>query len=318
VTSHCDVSSSPSALLAALHIEARRPSRALSTLSCGVVIALLSLSPCRARADVELRGQPSAIDGSALDALVRLELGEASTQVKRIVVDVKGPRAEIEVEVGAEVRRGTVDLPATDVERTLALFAAELARTSPAPTPRADAPSERPPASNDQATTERGAFALMATMGARIFGRDGSLLLSPRIEAGVRASDAIRVGASARYGFASGEDRLGTIRAHVVSGGLAASHHLAPRNPVSFAHGPRIEAGVIAASGDGTHASAATAFTLSASYEVELHIRIARSLAIVVALDGGIHWFGVDLRADDRSVLDLSGVFGGTSAGLAF
>jgi hypothetical protein len=87
---------------------------------------------------------------------------------------------------------------------------------------------------------------------------------------------------------------------------------------VSFAHGPRLEAGFIAASGDGSHASSATGFTLAAAYEAELRVRVARSLSIVIAIDGGIHWFGLDLRADDRTVLDLSGLFGGASAGLAF
>src|SRR5687767_4871508 len=97
-------------------------------------------------------------------------------------------------------------------------------------------------------------------MGARVLFNDGAVLLTPRAEVGWR-NESFQFGGTARYGYASGKDPLGTVRGHLVTFGAAATQHLAPRSTLGFSHGPRIEAGIAAAGGEGSNARSASAFS---------------------------------------------------------
>jgi len=232
---------------------------------------------------------------------------------------VKGARADVEVDVDGTKRRGAVDLPERDTERTLALFVAELARTSDAPPPPAPTPTpppEKPPPS-ERPSSDDSHLAILATMGGRILFRDGSLILTPRAEVGWQWSR-LRVGGIARYGTVGGDDPLGSVRAHLLTLGLAASQHLSPESSFSIAHGPRVEAGFVTAKGSGTNGANARAFNATAAWELEARAIVARPVTLVFAIDLGILFPGLDLRADDRTVIDLAGPFASASVGVSF
>ena len=120
-----------------------------------------------------------------------------------------------------------------------------------------------------------------------------------------------------RYAYASSDDVLGSVRAHLVSTGLAATYVVASSATFALATGPRVELGIVAGSGEGTNADSATAASFAGVWEVELHLRLG-GLALVGSVEGGSILRGVDLRADDRNVLHLSGPFVGLAVGALF
>jgi len=157
---------------------------------------------------------------------------------------------------------------------------------------------------------------VLAALGARWLTADGALLLTPHLEGGVVLRDALRLGVLARYGHASADDPLGTVSAHAASGGLAASLRLASTTSVALWTGPRAEIGVITARGEGTGASSASSLLLSAAWAIEGRVALG-PLDALVAVEGGFLGRGLELRADDRSILELSGGFTGVSLGLS-
>jgi hypothetical protein len=225
-------------------------------------------------------------------------------------------------------RSGSVALSRHDVERTIALFVGELARrleTEPelqAPATESPAPSSPPVVATDEAAPRgviasvdeahargRGMYGLVS-MGGRLFARDGTIVATPRLEGGFLASP-FRIGLTARYAYARATDPLGVAAVHGFTGGLAPSLVWGDL----LTTGPRVELGVLSANGQGTRASSTSTFALSAGWELELHIPIGATFALVAMIEAGWMMQGIDARADDRSVLELAGPFGGVSAG---
>lgn len=297
-------------------------------LRSGLLVAALLAFATPARSEVELRGEAGSIDAATLDSLLRLELGDA--RVVRVTVDVKGRRADVEVEVGPERRTGAIDLPERDVERTIALFAAELARTvetpqpppeTPTPAP-APAPAERPP----EEPTRESRLAVLAAAGARMLANDGSLMFAARAELGWRY-DLYRFGLSGTFATTSIGDTLGNVGVGMLNGGIAASRFVKLGERTSLALGPRFQVGSLVVKGDGSNAKSVSAFHATAAFEIELHVRlvgIAMSsgrvypLSFLLALDGGLLFPGIEARADERTVIDVSGPFATASAGFAW
>jgi hypothetical protein len=286
-------------------------------------------------ADIDLSGDVRGLDAHRLDDLVKLELGTTSTStssststIDKVSVRIDGDRAEVTVVRGGATRSGSVALPHGNVERTIALFVGELARrfeTEPAPEPPAkENPPPPPPPKAEPARppvlpvpgepsehARVGPYGLVS-MGARWFARDGSLLATPRLEGGLETS-AFRLGLSARYAYGRASDPLGTASLHALTFGLSPSLVLGE----VVTTGPRLELGFLSASGEGTRASSTSAFALSAGWEVELDLRIGDSFAVAPAIEAGWMIEGIDVRADDRSVLEIAGPFAGASIGLA-
>jgi hypothetical protein len=293
----------------------------LTATALGVALAIAA--PSAHAADVELSG--SGVDKRALDDLIRLELGP-STALDRIVVRVADGHAEVELHAKERRRRGTVALPRGQEERTIALFVGELARrfdaepeaVPPEPPPLApvappdlaERPEPAPPPPPATRDSELAPFVL-ATMGARWLAAGGDLVATPRIEAGLSPSRALRLGILARYGYARSSDVLGTARAHLVSGGVAATHSLAS----AIATGPRVEIGGVFARGEGSSGASASAVALVGAWELELRLRVAGAFTMLATVEAGWHARGLDLRADDRTVLEISGPFAGASLG---
>lgn len=334
-----------------------------------------------ASADIELRGDRSALDARALDALVRLELGALAPRVEHILIEVHRNHATIELRVAGEPRTGSLDLPRAARERTVALFIAELARAAPtgrtndAGTPTGAAGEATPESRADGGTsgatedatgrvevhasradggdagapTSEGAevngadagttvtagdgavggggrseslagtstperLLGLVTIGARIALR-GSIVATPRVEGAYRLTNALRLGLMARYGYASDEDVLGSVSAHLALGGFAVTYALVSNESWGLSVGPRFEAGYVAGRGDGQNGTSVGAFAATVAGELELHLPLAPRFALVAALDAGGYLPGLDLRADSRSVVDLSGPFTTVSLG---
>ena len=128
--------------------------------------------------------------------------------------------------------------------------------------------------------------------------------------------DRIRIGGILRYAYGASDDVLGSVRAHVVSPGIAASYAIVSTSGIRLFTGPRFEAGALFGSGSGTNESSTTRIAFAGAWELELHVDL-RVLDLVVAAEGGSFLRGVVLRADARDVLDLSGPFAGFSLGVA-
>jgi hypothetical protein len=151
-------------------------------------------------------------------------------------------------------------------------------------------------------------------MGARIMTTGGALLPTPRIEIGARREDVLRLGAIARYAYASAADPLGTVSAHAIATGAAGTYVLMASRGFALATGPRFEIGAALGSGRGANASATTAFIFAGSWEIEAHVKLGGA-TLFGALEGGSFVRGVELHADDRDVLHLSGPFAGAALG---
>ena len=242
---------------------------------------------------------------------------------------VEGVRAEITLVREGEPRRGVVELRgAADVERTIALFVGELARgtAEPAAAPTATPPPAAPatpappltpePATTGPASPARLRATLLAAFGARWLTSGGATVLTPHVEGGVVIREVLRFGVLARYGHASAEDPIGSVSAHAASGGLAATLRLASTGSLALWTGPRAEIGVITARGDGAGASSASSLLLSAAWALEGRAALG-PVDGLLAVEGGFLGRGLELRADDRSILELSGGFGGVSLGLS-
>lgn len=109
---------------------------------------------------------------------------------------------------------------------------------------------------------------------------------------------------------------LGSVRAHVVSPGLAASYAIVSAGRMRLVTGPRAEIGALFGSGTGANESSTTKVSFAVAWELELHLDLG-AFSAVVAAEGGSFLRGVVLRADARDVLDLSGPFAGFSIGAA-
>ena len=302
-----------------------------SAFAFAFAFAMTIAAPASAQPDkppVEVVGERGSLDPSKLNELVGLELGAEGSRVTRIVIDVRGGRADVDVRVGDEHRKGSVAVAAIEPERALALFVGELARgattpaaTPPAPpaTPAVTPPTpveDRPPPSSPAATpASPWQFSALATMGARLVTTHGAWVATPKLEIGARHDGALRLGAIARYGYASSNDPLGTARAHALAGGIAATYVLATGATFAFATGPRLEIGLVAGRGDGTNGTSTTALTLAGSWELELHVKLGGGVTLLTAVEGGTFFRGIELHADDRDVLHLSGPFAGLALG---
>ena len=288
------------------------------------VLALASPANAQTAEHVELRGETQALDRGRLDDLVALELG--ATRVTRVVVDVSRGRAEVDVEVAAEHRKASVTLASVEPERALALFIAEIARgtivpertepvaPTPAPTPAAPAPRST---TSPAAPTAPLRLSILGAMGARVTTARGHVMPSPHLELGVRRNDAFRVGGTLRYAYASADDRLGTVEAHLVAGGVAGSGTLISGPDLALVTGPRLELGAAFGRGEGSNADRATALTVAGAWAFELHLVVdgASGATAFVSAEAGSFFRGVELHADDRSVLHLTGPWLGFALG---
>jgi hypothetical protein len=147
-------------------------------------------------------------------------------------------------------------------------------------------------------------------MGARMFLRDPSVMATPRAEAGVTAHDG-RLGAIVRYGQARASDPLGSATVHAINTGLALT--LAYSKVIET--GPRIELGAVVATGDGSRSSSKVVFASSFVWEIEAHLRATSWLDFLLTAELGWMWRGLDVRADDRTILEIGGPFAGASLG---
>lgn len=288
-----------------------------------ILLAALALaSPANAQTTehVELRGETQALDRGRLDDLVALELG--ATRVTRIVVDVSRGRAELDVEVAAEHRKASVTIASVEPERALALFIAEIARGTIAPertepaTPAAAVPAVPTPRDTTTPALPPAPlrFSFLGAMGARVTTARGHVMPSPHVEIGVRRDNAFRVGGTLRYAYATADDRLGTVEAHLVAGGVAGSGTLVSGSGLALVTGPRLELGAAFGRGEGTNADKATAWTVAGAWALELHLVFDGATAFVAA-EAGSFFRGVELHADDRSVLQLTGPWLGFALG---
>lgn len=301
-----------------------------------IVAAALALStPASAqpkKPSLEVAGDRGALDAPRLEGLVALELGADAPRVVRVVVTVRSGRAAVDVEVDKEHRQSSLAMSAVEPERALALFVAELARGTLAPErtepvvpepaesamPPAAAPVAPPRAPPPPATTsDPWRLSLLGAMGARVTTARGHVLPSPHLELGARREESLRLGVTVRYASASSDDALGSVQAHLLSGGVAATYVLTSSARFALATGPRVELGVVAGSGEGRNADSATAASFAGVWELELHLRLG-ALTLVGSVEGGSIFRGVELRADDRAVLDLSGPFAGLALGLLY
>lgn len=296
-----------------------RSRRALILLA---VLVLAAPASAQAAEPVELRGETQALDRGRLDDLVALELG--TTRVTRVVVDVSRGRAEVDVEVAAEHRKASVTLASVEPERALALFIAEIARgtiapertepVAPPPVPSVPPPRDAPSPATAAAPLR---FSILGAMGARVTTARGHVMPSPHVEIGVRRRDAFRVGGTLRYAYASADDRLGTVEAHLVAGGVAGSGTLLSGPDLALVTGPRLELGAAFGRGEGSNADRATALTVAGTWALELHLLVdgARGATAFVSAEAGSFFRGVELHADDRSVLHLTGPWLGFALG---
>lgn len=294
--------------------------RSRHTLILLAVLAFASPANAQATEHVELRGETQALDRARLDELVALELG--ATRPTRIAVDVSRGRAEVDVEIAGEHRKASVALAGVEPERALALFIAEIARGTIAPertepatptaTPATPTTPSPPRPSNDRPLR----FSMLAAMGARVTTARGHVLPSPHLEIGVRRDDAFRIGGTLRYAYGSADDLLGTVRAHLVAAGAAGSATVVSASSLALVTGPRLELGAAFGRGDGTNADKATALTVAGSWAVELHLDVGGA-ALFISAEVGSFFRGVELHADDRSVLHLTGPFAGFGLGAA-
>lgn len=149
----------------------------------------------------------------------------------------------------------------------------------------------------------------------RVMTTHGALLVTPRLELAARIAG-LRIGLTARYGYSSDDDVLGTARAHLFTGGIAVTDRVFKRGVFGLGTGPRVELGGIAGQGDGANGTSTTAFTIAGSWAVELRAELA-PVTVFVAGDVGVSR-GLVLRADQRDVLHLSGPFVGAALGLTF
>lgn len=291
-------------------------------LPCVVFAVALFPSPAHA-AGVEVRGSGSKVDVAKLEALVRLELGERESATNVVVTLAREDRADIVVVRGGESRTGSVVLRGSaDAERVIALFVGELARNDgapPEPPPPAAAPASggSDGAADDTQVDVSGVMrpAFAAHMGVRAMGAGGALVLTPHLEGGLTMLDFVRLGVIARYGYSTGDDPLGNVSVHAFGGGLTASVRVASGSSrFSCWMGPRAEVGRMIGSGDGAGQRTASSTALSLAWAVEGRMTLG-SYDAILGIEGGWVGGGLDLRADDRSVLSLAGSFVGVSAG---
>lgn len=144
----------------------------------------------------------------------------------------------------------------------------------------------------------------------------GAAVVSPRVEGGLRASKALRLGVIARYAYASAEDPLGRVTVHGVTGGVAATFTVLARRSFAVASGPRVELGWLGGSGEGQNGRSTSTFAASGAWEIELSVPLG-PVTLFGAVEGGALVRGLQLRADERTVLDMSGALLGASAGVA-
>lgn len=278
-------------------------------------------------ADISITGSGRAVDARALEDLVKLELG-GEAPLDDVTIQLAGDRADVVVARAGKKRSGSLTLPTKNPERALALFIGELARrfeTEPEPEPKRieqeppkpAAPPEPLPfvplanAPPPPMPEPKPTIFVLGTMGARVFAPEGSLLWTPRIEAGV-VGNPVRIGGIVRYGQASASDPLGDATVHAINGGLAATLLFD-----TFATGPRVELGALFASGDGSRSSSKASVAPAFSWEIEAHVAATDWLDLIASIEAGWMWNGLDVRADDRTLLQIGGGFAGASLGLA-
>lgn len=297
-----------------------------------LALATAIASPAAAQTtapSVDLLGERGALDAAKLDTLVRLELGADASLVSAVTIAVRGRRAEVDVRLDVEHRKGSFVIETVEPERALALFVAELARGAAMPPPAraaTEAPAiaqteERPAAPPLPMVTPGSAasappwrVSVLGSIGARIVTAHGALLTTPAVELGARRDGALRLGAVARYAYATSNDPLGSVRAHVAAGGLAATYVLTSGGPLAVATGPRFEAGVVAGRGAGSNGTSTTDLALGVSWALEVHLLLG-GVSVVGALEAGTLFRGVELHANERDVLHLAGPFLGFAIG---
>ena len=300
---------------------------------------------------VELIGDRGSLDARKLEELVVLELGGDAARVSRIIVDVGAGRASVDMRIGGERREGAVAIAAGEPERALALFVGELARgaagsataaataaatagaatagvaaatagaatagPAAAATAVAGAPAASASPPRETPSTSTSTFlSLLASIGGRVMTTDGALLLTPKLEIGARR-DRVRLGVTARYAYASADDPLGTVRVHALAGGGAATYTVLRSGAFAVATGPRFEAGGFAAQGEGSNGTSRTVLTFDGSWEVELEAKVG-PIALLGAVQAGTYFRGLQLQADERDVLHLSGPFIGFALGARY
>lgn len=322
----------------------------IHSLRIAAAVAILFVTSAAEGETVVVRGDRSvAIDQAKLGALVHLELGERADQVEAVIVEISGTGANVATILvtrsDGRTNKGAIDLRASDPERTIALFVGELSRDE-SPNVESDggnaaSPTQTrapPPVSLDTRPTEKpgatNAARLFAGAGVRVvgMGRDGAAVVStPAVGASLGLGAHVRVGVLARAGFASKSDRLGKVSALLVGGGIDAAYraHESRDHSLKIDTGPRLLASWIQGEGLArTEGGAAqinrgresSAWGLDLAWFVEATMTVAGPVFLGLGLEGGWLTPGLDLRADERSVLQVSGAtLGATlSVGLDF
>jgi hypothetical protein len=145
---------------------------------------------------------------------------------------------------------------------------------------------------------------------------DAALLATARVEGGVVVGRALRLGGFGRFAIAREDDPLGAAHLQIFTFGPSASYVFMSSAAARVSAGPRVELGAAFARGEGQGGKSSTAFVAGASLELALELRAAPWLFPFVAVEAGSRLRGVDVRAEDRHVLDVEGAFVGASAGV--
>jgi hypothetical protein len=288
-----------------------------------------------------------AIDDAKLESLIHLELGEKSALIELVVIELgaKSVATVVVARRDGSVTKGAIDLSgargAGDVDRTIALFVGELSReekpspsasASPAPAPAA-APTTTDTTTDAPATpkardTSNGARLVVGGTGRVVgIGRTGgnAVVFGPTLGVSLGIGDRARIGALGRVGFASANDRIGKVSALLVGGGIDAAYRLyvsadrsmkidtGPRVVASWIHGEGIAAAPAAGGGGGASSQQvittreSSALGIDLAWFIDASVILARPFFLGLAMEGGWLTPGLDLRADNRKILQVSG-----------
>ena len=261
------------------------------------------------------------IDARVLREHLRIELASSARMPTSVVLQRAGESVRFTLTFSGEgpterdVDLG--DVAEGERERVLSLAIAEAVRTPGAPpaTPPRARTAPPPPAATPRprASTATPAWRLgyEATMGLRAYAAR-QLAWEPRALLSIRHRGGARADLGGYYAYARHGDVLGNVSLHAVGLSLGASFDTPLGRGSRWAGrlGPRLDVG--GAFGSGSTVGVATAGSLvtptaTLVLEASVRVRLARAFAAVLAVDGGGVVRGVDLQADERSVLAMRG-----------
>lgn len=277
---------------------------------------------------LDAAGVTGDFDIQTLAALLRLELGTAvavgsgsaahdasATAIRIVPVEgAESSRWKIillhEVPSGSSAEVDLADVPPSARARTLALAIGELARNASAATPPNVATRPQPPSLGGG-----------GSLGLRTFPNDATTLLALSGEASIPIAGEGTWKARIAPGVQLGrrEDPLGSVTLVVPSFGAGVLYSSRPDN-VQFELGPLAEVGyaigVVSPRGDAVGESA-SGWVITAGLTGGARFRLTEHTGLTVGLQLGHVVRGLQLRAEDRRVIGVSGPMLGLSLGFS-